>query len=175
MIINVHHDVILEIQDFATNDEVEQVLSTALQKTEWRDAAEEGFWMNRIVKIETEAQQNFYNKLQNMFLSFDKINTLESISRFFPGDSMPVHEDEIGDKNIAYGAIIYLNDDYNGGELYYPDYDFKIKPKAGSMLMHPGNVSHQVTEVSKKTRYFLTTFIHGTATNPAKLRNFVND
>jgi predicted 2-oxoglutarate/Fe(II)-dependent dioxygenase YbiX len=34
-------------------------------------------------------------------------------------------------------AVIYLNDDYEGGELYFDQQDITIKPKAGSVIFFP--------------------------------------
>jgi hypothetical protein len=59
-----------------------------------------------------------------------------------------------------YGAIIYLNDNYNGGHTYYPNHNFDIKPEAGKLAVHPGNPEHLhgVTKVSDEIRYTLASF-----------------
>ena len=51
--------------------------------------------------------------------------------------------------------MYYLNDDYEGGEIFFPDYNLKIKPKPNSLLMFPGNenYAHGVKEVTKGFRY----------------------
>jgi predicted 2-oxoglutarate/Fe(II)-dependent dioxygenase YbiX len=38
---------------------------------------------------------------------------------------------------LLYTVIVYLNDDYDGGELYFKNFDIKIKPKAGSIVIFP--------------------------------------
>lgn len=35
--------------------------------------------------------------------------------------------------------LIYLNDNYDGGELYFPYHDLKIKPEPGMLISFPGN------------------------------------
>lgn len=54
--------------------------------------------------------------------------------------------------------LAYINDDFEGGEFYFPDFDYHFKPKAGSILMFPGGLHyiHGVTEVTKGTRYTLS-------------------
>ena len=54
-----------------------------------------------------------------------------------------------------YTIILYLNDNYGGGELYFPQHDLIIKPKPGSILTFPGNHTniHGVNEVKNETRY----------------------
>jgi len=58
-------------------------------------------------------------------------------------------------------AICYLNDDYTGGELEFVNFDFKIKPKPGMLILFPSNfaykhIAHPVTE---GTKYGLVTWI----------------
>jgi hypothetical protein len=68
---------------------------------------------------------------------------------------MFIHIDNQGhmESPIMWGAVMYINDDYEGGEIYYPDYEYWYKPKAGSMAMHEGNTRHGVKKVTKGDRY----------------------
>lgn len=54
--------------------------------------------------------------------------------------------------------LAYLNDDYEGGELYFPDLDYSIKPKKGMLILFPGSLHYQhgVTPVTSGTRYTLS-------------------
>lgn len=54
--------------------------------------------------------------------------------------------------------IIYLNDDFDGGELFFPDFDIEIKPKPGMLAVFPGNTHylHGVRKTSGNTRYTCT-------------------
>jgi hypothetical protein len=51
--------------------------------------------------------------------------------------------------------ILYLNDDFTGGELFFPDFDFQIKPKPGMLVSFLGNTHymHGVKETKGNTRY----------------------
>lgn len=51
--------------------------------------------------------------------------------------------------------IIYLNDDFEGGELFFPDFNFQFRPKPGMLVIFPGNTHylHGVTKVTGSTRY----------------------
>jgi len=68
---------------------------------------------------------------------------------------MFVHIDNQGhmESPIMWGSVIYLNDDYEGGEIYYRDYDYWYKTKAGSMAMHEGNTRHGVKKVISGERF----------------------
>jgi len=59
-----------------------------------------------------------------------------------------------------YVAILYLNDDYEGGNLYFPDHDISFKPNAYSLYTFPGGVEnlHGVSEITKGTRYTMVSF-----------------
>lgn len=49
----------------------------------------------------------------------------------------------------------YLNDDYEGGEIEFPRFNLKIKPRANQMIMFPSNYvyNHSVHPVISGTRY----------------------
>lgn len=57
------------------------------------------------------------------------------------------------EKPILWGSVVYPNDDYDGGEIYYPDYDFLYKPKPGSLVLHEGNTKHGVKKVISGNRF----------------------
>jgi len=79
-----------------------------------------------------------------------------SVVKWEKGNSLKLHVDDLGyvpDNHIA--ALIYLNDDYEGGELKFETHDLSIKPKKADLVFFPGNMhyAHEVTEVLSGTRY----------------------
>lgn len=52
-------------------------------------------------------------------------------------------------------SLFYLNDDYEGGELYFPLQNIKFKPKKGAAYFFPGDMNyiHGVTEIKNNIRY----------------------
>jgi Rps23 Pro-64 3,4-dihydroxylase Tpa1-like proline 4-hydroxylase len=79
-----------------------------------------------------------------------------SVVKWEKGNSLKLHVDDLGyvtDNHIA--ALIYLNDDYEGGELRFETHDLSIKPKKGDLVFFPGNMhyAHEVCEVLSGTRY----------------------
>ena len=54
--------------------------------------------------------------------------------------------------------LAYINDDFEGGELYFPDFDYHFKPERGSIVMFPGSLYyvHGVTPITKGIRYTLS-------------------
>lgn len=56
---------------------------------------------------------------------------------------------------VDYSSVFYINDNYTGGELFFPEYDITIKPKAGDFITWPSNAKylHGVTSVIDGYRY----------------------
>lgn len=57
-------------------------------------------------------------------------------------------------------SLFYYNDDFEGGELYYPEFDLIIKPKPGLAVAHPGDINylHGVKKVLCGQRYTTPSF-----------------
>lgn len=58
-----------------------------------------------------------------------------SISKYYSGSGMGPHTDAGPIAHLS--AVLYLNDDYDGGELAFPNHDIVVKPSAGSIIMFP--------------------------------------
>ena len=59
-------------------------------------------------------------------------------------------------------VLLYLNDDYDGGELEFRQSKIKFKPEPGSVLFFPSNFLyvHEVHPVTKGPRYALPNWYH---------------
>lgn len=89
-------------------------------------------------------------------------NDVLSIKKWIPGSGMGPHADgQDGDYNLGFTVVMYLNDDYEGGEISFPNHNVKIKPKAGSLIMFPATKEfiHQVEPIISGTRYTSTASI----------------
>jgi 2OG-Fe(II) oxygenase superfamily len=53
------------------------------------------------------------------------------------------HTDQHTDPSIRYATILYLNDDYVDGELFFENLDIQLKPKPGSLLVFPGTEKYE--------------------------------
>lgn len=62
-----------------------------------------------------------------------------SISKYATGSAMGPHVDYYGDPAIEplMSAVLYLNDDVEGGELNFTEFGVRIKPEAGSVVIFP--------------------------------------
>jgi hypothetical protein len=100
------------------------------------------------------------------FYKVEVIPTNSTIVRWLPGQRQNPHADkELHEgpdagmpndfPNYDLSSLFYLNDDYEGGELYFPLQDVKFKPKKGAAYFFPGdkNYIHGVTEIKSGIRY----------------------
>ncbi len=80
-------------------------------------------------------------------------NNLEDIRK--SGDNFPFN----WTGHLA--TLVYINNDYDGGELYFPERNIYIKPKPRMLIMFPGNNNylHGVSENTIATRFNLSFFI----------------
>jgi predicted 2-oxoglutarate/Fe(II)-dependent dioxygenase YbiX len=76
--------------------------------------------------------------------------------RWSKDESMPHHRDQRhshGD-NMDYSALSYLNDNYEGGELFFEDGDvFKMKALSTIIFPSPKPYGHGVKKIIKGKRY----------------------
>lgn len=65
------------------------------------------------------------------------------------------------DVNRDITCVVYLNDDYQGGEVYFPFFDVEKKPNTGDILMYPGSWQylHGVRKV-EGVRYAIVVWFH---------------
>lgn len=73
--------------------------------------------------------------------------------------------------NRDYTGLAYLNDDFTGGELVFPDRDVVITPKPGSFVAFPSNHKfvHAVTKVLSGKRYSLPVWFSLTSTKAMQI------
>ena len=83
------------------------------------------------------------------------------------GLHMPAHADNANPDGSAHGmawrnfsSIVYLNDDYDGGELYFTALDMQIKPKAGMLVAFTAGFHHEhaVLKVTRGERITMPAF-----------------
>lgn len=86
------------------------------------------------------------------------------IKMYNAGASMGTHYDRhpFGDNETILSAVIYLNDDYEGGELYFDQQDITIKPEAGTVIFFPSteDFTHSSLEVISGTKQAIPLFFY---------------
>lgn len=168
------HDSIYKIEDFITEDEASTILSAVNGLAgDWNGGSKSEFWLGKSKDIELFEIERIRNRIEALFTNYLRINRITTVHRFVVGKGMGNHTDNVVNPDIKYGVVAYLNDDYEGGEICYPDLDIKVKPKARSIVIHKGDLVHYVSPVlSGNTRYFLTTFVAGSELTKTVIENF---
>lgn len=122
------------------------------------------------------------------------VNSFSGVMRYEPGTMMGSHFDaQGGDETLTYSIVLYINDDYEGGEISFtvrdydlrdPEYsdlkadedldsaiasgsvDYWYKPEAGSALVFPSTYpyNHQVHLIRSGNRYMSPGYILNTTT-----------
>jgi hypothetical protein len=127
-------------------------------------------WKDKNLSISgNKVYADIHHMLNLMVMKSDKslhLDGLGTIQRMQSGVDLKSHADQHTDPSVQYATIIYINDDYADGELFFPNLDVEIKPKAGTLLFFPGNAEyeHGVKHVGDgPVRYVLVGFIKETS------------
>ncbi len=178
------------IKKFITEEEhlfFDSIISNSAQD-DWIGDGEgvgRSWWYKRMMPFTDEQKSNtnvfnLTNRLISLLdeptLVLDAGNKLGAIHRLFPGEGMfehcdnPIYENyelthhhsDFVNLGLQYAITIYLND-FEGGEVYYPNLGLSYKPEKGDILLHPGTkkYTHGVKNVTgNSVRYIITTFIN---------------
>jgi hypothetical protein len=67
-----------------------------------------------------------------------------TLQRMQPGVELKAHTDQVTDPSIKYAAILYINDDYKDGTLFFNNKENSdLRPKPGTLLIFPGNEEYE--------------------------------
>ena len=163
---------IFYIKNFLSKAELE-ITTNILETTHGDDwsLVNEGLpenWQNKFYDHNDPELNGLIRKKMARLTQFDPSLQIIGYNRFLrqaPSQSMDAHVDERNDVNNGstreYAAVLYVNSDYSGGEIRYVNFDLKVKPEAGSLLIFKTGPEylHEVLEVSGNTsRYCLPGF-----------------
>ena len=168
-----------EIEDFVSVEQQVKVLEffKSLKEEAWWTTPEghqpHGFFHGKQYHDKGPEVFDEINKnVKNLFSTVLYVGDI-ALQRYQIDQAMQEHRDYWlydEDYHIRYGIAIYYNDDYEGGEINYPELNITHKPKARSLLLHGGNILHGTLPVtSDDTRFFSTAFVRGSKDSPVTL------
>jgi len=165
------------LNDFIRNNETWDVTQTHYNE-DGTVIYDSGYWDGRVATYPTinstspetvDTIRSIVKRLKveiDNFFSVDATATSPALVRWLPGNlQMPhadkeLHEGENAGKPNDFpwydiATIIYLNDDYEGGELYFPNQGIQFKPKRGAAYFFPGDMNyiHGITPIESGIRY----------------------
>lgn len=167
------------VEGFISKKDCEYLIDLAIRLDLWEGAGYK-FWDNRVTnystflkhdkdaaKILLDANFRCRQKIKKEYnLDHPVYSDTLQVIRWFPGMDQGPHADDMSDTenkdhlHRSFGSVVYLNDNYEGGHTYYPNFNFEVKPKTGSLAFHPATPDHLhgVTRVSNSIRYTLASF-----------------
>jgi hypothetical protein len=179
-VLGITHNRIVEVPDFVDDDIVPKMIHFFENcNVDWGDIA---FYGSSGKGLQTDPDTmskfnlpvNFFENLNSKFKEaveavFERKvrpNTSHAQKWDVGGFANP-HSDNSDSEGVPnafeinkYVGVLYLNDDYEGGELYFPDHDIEFKPNKYSYYVFCGGVEniHGVKEITKGTRYTMVSF-----------------
>jgi predicted 2-oxoglutarate/Fe(II)-dependent dioxygenase YbiX len=81
--------------------------------------------------------------------------------KYDQGEEYKGHYDGGTPMGRSISCLCYLNDDFEGGELEFPNFHVKIKPEPGMLVLFPSNYAylHIAHPVTSGTKYSMVTWI----------------
>jgi hypothetical protein len=105
-------------------------------------------WEDKNLRIVNDPiSRTLQDRLNNLVQLADP--TLElagfgTLQRMQSGVELKAHTDQTTDPAIRYAAILYLNDDYKDGTLFFKNKEQSdLKPKPGTLLIFPGTEEYE--------------------------------
>ena len=142
----------------------------------WEDRVATGSTLERYapeIRAMIEEMMERLTEKVNEHFRVDAWATSATMVRWVPGNLQHPHADKELHKYKEWGGdpdlegqpndfpfydiagLFYINNDYEGGELYFPLQDIEFKPKPGAAYFFPGdrNYVHGVREIKSGERY----------------------
>jgi hypothetical protein len=154
---------ILYIEDVLSQDEHAILLNFVKTRDEWNHEP----WGSKTVRS-SEIPEEISTILYKVFtLFYEKAKSFYDVEvdffvkdrvtlfKFVEGFDLPLHVDILSDEALHIASVYYINDDYTGGEINFPDHNIKIKPKSNSLVIFPGNENyeHEVLKIVNGNRF----------------------
>jgi len=101
---------------------------------------------------------NFVKKYSNKFIGDKNLYVTEYLVALYEeGAFMAVHRDAGGDREVI-STVMYLNDEYTGGELSFPEVEngYFYTPEKYELVYFPTPYEHGVNPVKSGKRYIIT-------------------
>ena len=161
-------------------------LDTCRQLTEFCENSEEifgalsdDFWAGRVINLDRIHNPNIEQILLDVRqgmksalvanLQTEKPIYSENLQlvRWLPTYQLEPHADQENPDDVPhpypwrdFAAVVYLNDDYEGGSIHFPNQQFELKATAGTLITFPGTLQylHGVKAVTEGVRYTIAVF-----------------
>jgi hypothetical protein len=105
-------------------------------------------WADKNLNITTEPiSVTLQGRLGSLLRLADttlQLSGFGTLQRMQSGVELKTHTDQHTDPSIRYAAILYINDDYTDGTLFFKNKEQSdLRPKPGTLLIFPGNDEYE--------------------------------
>jgi predicted 2-oxoglutarate/Fe(II)-dependent dioxygenase YbiX len=171
---------ILQYENFLTQEDYLVLRNFIENSNDWQKQ-KSPLWDRRIVNIfNIDIQRtevfNVISKLHDMTKNeinnhFNVEGELHSdqiqFQRTFPQPDAPPHSDSTdndgnynGTSHRKFSSLLYLNDQFTGGNLWFPNQNVEVEPKPNKLILFPSTFEymHGVKAVTSGVRYSILEF-----------------
>lgn len=115
---------------------------------------------NRFFDITYAATTDYVKRFAGDFTFY--YNEGFNLLKYQTGQEYQAHFDGLTGSGRSVSPILYLNDDYEGGQIEFVNFNISIKPKAGMLVLFPANFAyrHIAHPVTSGTKYAIVTWLH---------------
>jgi hypothetical protein len=108
-------------------------------------------------KVQDVAVQDYCNKYNVKMNFWEVMNCI----RYGKGQHFQEHADHGFSYSATVSLVAYINDDYEGGNLFFPKIGLDIKPKAGDLYIFPSTYlfSHRAMPVIEGQKFSIVTML----------------
>ncbi len=113
------------------------------------------------LSIESKIESFFNKKFISQWKNTENIGV---ISRYAIGGSLPDHADRVHltGEYYSYSCVYYINENYKGGRLFFPEKNIGINPKENSIVFLPSHLIHRSEEITDGEKIVSATFFKET-------------
>ena len=139
-------------------------------KKVYRDLPEDNVWHNRVAEVDESVGLPLLKEIHGLINStVDDEVWADTFNYAFwrKGDYQSPHADSQTNDGFpgpyfwrTVGCVLYLNDEYAGGEIYFPQHNIELRPTPGTIVWFPGTSDflHGVKPIQSGERITIASF-----------------
>jgi hypothetical protein len=175
----------LVVKEFISDSECEDLLAfLSNNESKFGELVEGNFWLGRTMTIQQSGSPVIQEKFTQMRTRMAKhlrskleehlgsqpplYSDLINFARWPVGYELHPHADAENPGGSPhpypwrhFAAVVYLNEDYEGGKIHFPNLGIELQPEARSLIMFPGTLHylHGVRPVTRGMRHTIASFL----------------
>jgi Rps23 Pro-64 3,4-dihydroxylase Tpa1-like proline 4-hydroxylase len=150
---------IISIHNFVDPNDAQSIIDLMEELKEKNQLSNErGDSTYRLYSSYHQTALNFVKKYSEKYIDGQKLYVSDYLIALYEKNAfMDVHVDVLDDSEVV-STVLYLNDEYTGGELFFPEIDggYLYTPQKYECVSFPTPYPHGVNPVISGKRYIIT-------------------